>query len=742
MDEFDTSRIIVLVDMDCFYCQVEVQHNQELIGKPVAVVQYNSWKGGGIIAVNYEARAKGVGRHMRGNDALKTCPDLNIVRVKELHGKADLSKYREASQKVFEVLSEFSPCVQRASIDEAYVDLTSAVINYLKSKKNKLLTELDLPNTYIEGYSTNGSNEDKIKCTKSWLRDVYNNELQDDNMLRLTVGAIMVENLRMSIFTKTGFRCSAGIANNKILAKLACGLNKPNKQTLLPPSSIPHLFKSVPLKKVRNLGGKLGYKVTQLFQCAYMSDLAEISLNDLRKIFDDKTSNFLYQIARGIDNEPVESRLIPKSIGSCKSFPLGLKVKEDVTHWLSTLIDDVFEKLNSDYKANKRKATSMTVSVKYQNREVNLPTSHCGEVISYCREKLMTTAFSLLCSMTDNQKQSINWKNPLTFIGLAVGKFKELKDEKYLINNYFNKATVTDTNNSNQTKSAEVNISILETSNNCIKQANTHTVKPLRSILNEHYVTHQPSCSKNYFPTCNSSVSNNTIKQSNITQNKLSIEFPKQKLKKEQLEDHKIETDQVNKLDVSSFFLKKLQSVSPTKVSNNDCLEHKFVDVNNKDNKLTLINTTYSENEIIVSNKSLDDKQSSDIGFFCKKIDIALQTKEEVKKSLFQIESSSIIEESNFGEDPLKLICDKCLRKLDIDEYDEHIDHHVAVELSKQLNSIKTVKIIENVSKTSSSVSNLHNSRKRKLGRPKSLSIKKPCKNSIPSYFKPSLNSS
>lgn len=45
-----------------------------------------------IIAVNYEARARGVNRHMRGDDAVRKCPDLNLVRVKELHGKADLSK--------------------------------------------------------------------------------------------------------------------------------------------------------------------------------------------------------------------------------------------------------------------------------------------------------------------------------------------------------------------------------------------------------------------------------------------------------------------------------------------------------------------------------------------------------------------------------------------------------------------------------------------------------------------------
>lgn len=46
-----------------------------------------------IIAVNYEAREKGVNRHMRGDDAIQKCTDINLVRVQELHGKADLSKY-------------------------------------------------------------------------------------------------------------------------------------------------------------------------------------------------------------------------------------------------------------------------------------------------------------------------------------------------------------------------------------------------------------------------------------------------------------------------------------------------------------------------------------------------------------------------------------------------------------------------------------------------------------------------
>lgn len=65
-------------------------------------------------------------------------------------------RYRTASQKVFEVLSEFSSCVQRASIDEAYVDLTSVVNDYISSKNN-VITHTDLPNTFVEGYSDHNS---------------------------------------------------------------------------------------------------------------------------------------------------------------------------------------------------------------------------------------------------------------------------------------------------------------------------------------------------------------------------------------------------------------------------------------------------------------------------------------------------------------------------------------------------------------------------------------------------------
>nr|CAH7757558.1 unnamed protein product [Callosobruchus chinensis] len=121
------SRIIVLIDMDCFYCQVEEKLEPSMVGKPIAVVQYNPWRGGGIIAVNYPARDKGVTRHMRGDEAKQKCPDIVLARVPQVRGKADISKYREAGNRVAEVLQTFTNLLERASIDEAYLDITEAV---------------------------------------------------------------------------------------------------------------------------------------------------------------------------------------------------------------------------------------------------------------------------------------------------------------------------------------------------------------------------------------------------------------------------------------------------------------------------------------------------------------------------------------------------------------------------------------------------------------------------------------
>ena len=74
-------------------------------------------------------------------------------------------------------------------------------------------------------------------------------ECEDDQVtnkksnIKLMLAAAIVNEIRAEVKSKTGFTCSAGIGHNKILAKLTCGMNKPNKQTILPLKSIPFLYK-------------------------------------------------------------------------------------------------------------------------------------------------------------------------------------------------------------------------------------------------------------------------------------------------------------------------------------------------------------------------------------------------------------------------------------------------------------------------------------------------------------------
>lgn len=89
-----------------------------------------------IIAVNYAARAKGVTRHMRGDEAKEQCPEIRLVKVPNVREKADLTKYREAGKEVANVLQRFTPLLERASVDEAYLDITDVVNKRFQEMNN------------------------------------------------------------------------------------------------------------------------------------------------------------------------------------------------------------------------------------------------------------------------------------------------------------------------------------------------------------------------------------------------------------------------------------------------------------------------------------------------------------------------------------------------------------------------------------------------------------------------------
>eukprot|EP00892_Ulva_mutabilis_P007317 jgi/Ulvmu1/4958/UM207_0002.1 len=138
------NRVVVHVDLDCFYCQVEQKRLGIPRSQPCAVQQWQ-----GLIAVNYAARAAGVTRHMRVQEAVTACPELQCIHVEVLdengsidesaipsgqaagnqqeiaasrRGKACLERYRRASGEILAIFKRMFPTsiLEKASIDEAY----------------------------------------------------------------------------------------------------------------------------------------------------------------------------------------------------------------------------------------------------------------------------------------------------------------------------------------------------------------------------------------------------------------------------------------------------------------------------------------------------------------------------------------------------------------------------------------------------------------------------------------------
>ncbi|XP_069708527.1 DNA polymerase eta [Phaenicophaeus curvirostris] len=425
-------RVVALVDMDCFFMQVEQRLDPRLRGRPCAVLQYTEWQGGGIIAVSYEARAFGVSRGMWATEARALCPELALVRVPQARGKADLTRYREASTEVMRVLSSFA-AIERASIDEAYLDLSGAVRERLRALRGRPLGAEMLPSTFVQGlpaappakpgHQPGGKEELRQRGLHEWLASL-SFENSDCPDLQLTMGAVIVEEIRVAIEEATEFKCSAGISHNKTLAKLACGLNKPNRQTLLSSRFVPQLFNQLPVGSIRNLGGKLGTAITDSLGVEYIGQLTQFSEVELQTHFGDKTGSWLYDLCRGIEEEPVKNRYLPQSIGCSKNFPgrTALATQKEVQHWLLQLALELESRLIKDRSQNHRVARQLMVVIRMQG---DTRVSRLCALSRYDAQKMCNDAFALIQNCNVAGAQQAAWSPPLTSVLLSANKFSE-----------------------------------------------------------------------------------------------------------------------------------------------------------------------------------------------------------------------------------------------------------------------------------------------------------------------------
>jgi nucleotidyltransferase/DNA polymerase involved in DNA repair len=319
-------RVIMLLDMDSFYAQVDSLRLGLPATEPLAVRQWDS-----LIAVNYAARAAGVKRFMTPAQAQQACPDIHLPHVQTIDAegnlldaaapsrltqKAFLQRYRSASAKIFRLLLRCcgEKYVEKASVDEAYCDLSELVDTViLRARVQKTLLpipeyeealklrgELKRANAFSCDETERLVLEAAAELSSSW--HVVNKKGGDDLQatpgaeaatigaatgeaassageerkawldleltmpveLRLLVGALIAQSVRNKVLQELGFTCSAGVSHNKMLAKLVAGRHKPNQQTLLSLTATQPLMQATPLKKIRFLGSKLGEELVRL----------------------------------------------------------------------------------------------------------------------------------------------------------------------------------------------------------------------------------------------------------------------------------------------------------------------------------------------------------------------------------------------------------------------------------------------------------------------------------------------
>lgn len=289
----DPKRVIIHIDVDSFEEQVWRQRfRRDLDGNDVPIVVVNQDKR--IVSVNYNAKEKGITREGRLEDFQQQHSDLVVIETGERYGKQDTFTPQKISDDIFRVLLWYkrtlrdptSITIERHGRDEMYVDVSGLVT---RRCRQPLLHEeepgLRLPDdgrvTLLTG--ARKINWKRADCDgaktvmegrkgKIWgdtlnyrILQVYKQEIESYHAdeVRLVHGAVVADTLLRLIQRRVGFQASAGIAHNKMLAKMACSGGKPEGITMIADVSVARLRKSMPFRNIFGYGSMEGEKLQQ-----------------------------------------------------------------------------------------------------------------------------------------------------------------------------------------------------------------------------------------------------------------------------------------------------------------------------------------------------------------------------------------------------------------------------------------------------------------------------------------------
>ena len=384
-------RVIAHIDLDAFYAQCERVRLDLPEDTPLAVQQWQ-----GLIAINYPARKFGLNRHIDITEAKKLCPELVMQHVatwKEGDAKwayhedapahigthkVSLDPYRLESRKILATIKDALPAppmqrVEKAGIDEVFLDLSAQVHSVLVER----YPELSSPAPYddpTENLPRPPSTALDWNTDALVDLDVTETEQDDPDWddVAMLIGSEIVRSVRATIRAKLRYTCSAGVAQNKMLAKLGSAHRKPNQQTIVRNRAVQQFMSGFKFTKIRNLGGKLGDQIVATFGTDTVKDLLETSQDQMKLKFGIETGSWIHQVIRGVDHSEVNSRTQIKSMLSAKSFRPTIHTNEQAERWLRIFVADIFSRLVEEgVLENKRRP-----------KTINLHHRHSGQMRS------------------------------------------------------------------------------------------------------------------------------------------------------------------------------------------------------------------------------------------------------------------------------------------------------------------------------------------------------------------------
>ena len=311
--------------MDAFYASVEQHDNPQLAGLPVIV----GWAGGrGVVtAASYEVRPYGVRSAMPMRTALRLCPHAVCVRPR-------MARYQEVSRGVFGVFREVTPLVEGLSLDEAFLDVTASQ--------------------------------------------------------ELLGGAVEIaRRIKLRIRELTGLTASVGVAPNKLVAKIASDLGKPDGLTVVEPARVREVLDPLSVRRLPGLGRKTGARVED----AGISTLAQLRTAPdavLWPLFGRYTA-WIRERASGIDERPVVPDAEEKSLSAEDTFEEDIADPTVLQRQLARLADLACQRLR------RRELVTACVGVKIRRHDFTTftrqrtiaPSTSAGRVIAGVAAELL-----------------------------------------------------------------------------------------------------------------------------------------------------------------------------------------------------------------------------------------------------------------------------------------------------------------------------------------------------------------